>query len=146
MRMMKIDPSEWLNMLQSQGYRLTPAKTALIHALSCAAFPLSAETAWELVRQQRPTTGRATVYRLFETLEAHGLLRRVHGVNHCNQYVLAQDSALPLIVCLVCGKAEFLAADDLRTQIEALSHRSGYRVQAAHIQLLGTCTFCQSNA
>jgi len=139
-----VQPHEWLAALQAQGYRLTPVKTALLETLSHAVFPVSAEKTWELARQARPSTGRATVYRLFDALESLGFLRRVHGLNHCNQYVLAQDSSRPLIVCLLCGKAEFLPADDLSATITALSHQSGYQLHAAHIQLLGTCTICSS--
>ena len=139
-----VQPSEWLAALQAQGYRLTPVKTALLETLSHAVFPVSAEKTWELARQARPSTGRATVYRLFDALESLGFLRRVHGLNHCNQYVLAQDSSRPLIVCLLCGKAEFLPADDLSATITALSYQSGYQLHAAHIQLLGTCTICSS--
>lgn len=139
-----IQPHEWLEALRAQGYRLTSAKVALLDTLSHSVFPLSAERAWELVRQERPSTGRATVYRLFEALEALGFLRRVHGIHHCNQYVLSQDSSRPLFVCMACGRAEFLPAEELSAYIEALSRKSGYRCCAAYIQLLGTCTNCTS--
>ena len=138
-------PHEWLQALQERGVRVTPTKEELLVLLMRADFPMSAEKAWEFVRSERPHTGRATVYRLFDTLEELGFLRRVHGLNHCNQYVLAQDDARPLIVCLSCGKAEFLAGDALRYQLEALARKSGYRLRTAHVQLLGTCSVCLSD-
>jgi Fe2+ or Zn2+ uptake regulation protein len=141
-----VQPTEWLQALQARGFRVTPTKEALLVLLTRAAFPLSAEKAWEFVRGERPNTGRATIYRLFDTLEEIGFVRRVHGLNHCNQYVLAQDSERPLIVCVSCGKAEFLASDALQFQLEALTQQRGYRLQAAHIQLFGVCSVCQSSS
>ena len=141
-----VQPIEWLQALQARGFRVTPTKAALLVLLTRAAFPLSAEKAWEFVRVERPHTGRATVYRLFDTLEELGFLRRVHGLNHCNQYVLAQDSERPLFVCVSCGKAEFLAGDALHHQLEAFTRQSGYRLHAAHIQLLGMCSICQTRS
>lgn len=141
-----IQSHEWLQALREHGFRVTPTKESLLGILSRAAFPMSAEKAWELVCRERPHTGRATIYRLFDSLEELGFLRRVHGLNHCNQYVLAQDSERPLIVCVSCGKAEFLAGDTLRIQLEALTQQSGYRLHAAYIQLLGRCSICQSSS
>jgi len=139
-----VQSRKWREALNAHGYRLTPAKEALLDALSCTVFPISAEKLWERVRKDRPRTGRATVYRLFDALEAHGFLSRVHGLNHCSQYVLAQDSSQPLFVCLTCGKAEFLPADDLSAYVTALSHQSGYVLHSTHIQLLGICTICNA--
>lgn len=141
-----VQPTEWLQALQARGFRVTPTKEALLVLLTRAAFPLSAEKAWEFVRGERPYTGRATIYRLFDTLEELGFLRRVHGLHHCNQYVLAQDSERPLVVCVSCGKAEFLADDALQLQLEALTQQCGYRLHAAHIQLLGMCSVCQTRS
>jgi Fe2+ or Zn2+ uptake regulation protein len=141
-----VQPTEWLQALRVRGFRVTSTKEALLVLLTRAAFPLSAEKAWEFVRGERPHTGRATVYRLFDTLEELGFLRCVHGLNHCNQYVLAQDSERPLVMCVSCGKAEFLAGDALQLQIEAVTQQSGYRLHAAHIQLLGMCSVCQTRS
>ncbi len=141
-----VQPIEWLQALQARGFRVTRTKEALLVLLTRAAFPLSAEKAWEFVRGERPHTGRATVYRLFDTLEELGFLRRVHGLNHCNQYVLAQDSERPLFVCVSCGKAEFLAGDGIYLHLEALTQQRGYRLHTAHIQLLGMCNLCQSSS
>ncbi|MBK8023909.1 MAG: transcriptional repressor [Chloroflexi bacterium] len=145
MTIVPVKPNEWLRALKDRGYRLTPTKRRLLATLSHATFPLTAEKAWDYVRSERPQTGRATIYRLFDALEELGFLRRVHGLNHCNQYVLAQDSERPLVVCVSCGKAEFLADDALQPQLEALTQQSGYRLHAAHIQLLGMCSVCQSS-
>jgi Fe2+ or Zn2+ uptake regulation protein len=144
MNPLTVQPDEWLAALYQHGYRLTPAKKTLLRLLAEAAFPMSAEKAWELVRQVRPTTGRATVYRLFEALESVGFLRRVHGMGHCNLYVLAQDSTRPMFMCVLCGKAEFLPADVIAAQVEAFSQQRGYCVQTTSIQLLGTCKGCKA--
>ena len=141
-----VQPHEWMRALQAHGFRVTSTKESLLEILSRAIFPMSAEKAWVLVRTERPYTGRATVYRLFDALEELGFLRRVHGLHHCNQYVLAQDSERPLIVCVSCGKAEFLAGDELNVQLEALTQQSGYRLHTVHVQLLGMCSLCQSSS
>jgi Fe2+ or Zn2+ uptake regulation protein len=142
MTLTTVQPDEWLTALYQHGYRLTPAKETLLRLLAEAAFPMSAEKAWELARQVRPSTGRATVYRLFEKLELVGFLRRVHGMGHCNLYVLAQDSIRPMFICVLCGKAEFLPADAIAAQVEAFSQQRAYCVQTTSIQLLGTCNLC----
>lgn len=140
-----VQPAEWLQALQAHGFRVTPTKEALLVLLTQAAFPMSAEKAWEFVRGEHPNNGRATVFRLFDMRAEIGFLRHVHGLNHCNQYVLAQNSERPLFVCISYGKADFLADDALHLELQALTRQSGYRLHAVHIQLLGMCSVCQSS-
>ena len=98
-----IKSEDWLAALDESGFRVTTAQQILIDIFAHSEFPLSAEQAWEVARQSRPKTGRATVYRMVEKLESLGLIRRVHGYQGCSHFVPTLPELMMLFICLDCG-------------------------------------------
>ncbi len=142
----KINPEDWLTALDKSGFRVTTVQENLIEIFSRSEYPLSAEQAWEIARETRPKTGRATVYRMIEKLEKLGLLRRIHGYQGCSHFVPTLPELMMLFICLDCGRADYLDSQPLDDLIQQSEDASGHRVTDSRLQLFGACVDCQQNA
>ena len=118
----------------------------MIEIFAHSEYPLSAEQAWDVARQSRPQTGRATVYRMVEKLENLGLIRRVHGFQGCSLFVPTLPELMMLFICLDCGRADYLDREPLDELIQQSEHASGHHITDSRLQLFGACADCQQNA
>lgn len=136
------DPDTWLDALRASGCHLTGVQEALARIFAYADSPLSAEQVWDCVRQIRPGTGRATVYRTVDKLESLGLLRRVHGYEGCSHLTPALPEPTILFVCRLCGRVDYLDGRLLNRLVQQAERGSGHRITESRLQLFGTCTVC----
>ncbi len=141
-----INPEDWLTALDESGFRVTSVQETLIDIFAHSEYPLSAEQAWEVARQSRPKTGRATVYRMIEKLESLGLIRRVHGYQGCTHFVPTLPELMMLFICLYCGRADYLDGQPLNDLIQQSEQTSGHHITESRLQLFGACSDCQQNA
>lgn len=144
--------TDWLDAIHEAGFGRSAIQRALVSVLAGSQVPLSADEIWEQVRQIRPETGRATVFRHVDKLISAGLLHRVHGFRQCSTYTPALAGNHVLLVCTVCGQvshvnltergrlAEAMAALQAVAHDTEVHHVTGY-----HVQLLGICNACQTD-
>ncbi len=141
-----INPEDWLTALDASGFRVTTVQETLIDIFAHSEYPLSAEQAWDVARQSRPKTGRATVYRMVEKLESLGLIRRVHGYQGCSRFVPALPELMMLFICQICGRADYLDSQPLNDLMQHIEHNSGHHITDSRLQLFGACAACQQDA
>ncbi|MDE2821132.1 MAG: transcriptional repressor [Chloroflexota bacterium] len=141
-----INSEDWRAALDKSGFRMTTVQETLIDIFARSEYPLSAEQAWEVARQSRPKTGRATVYRMVEKLESLGLIRRVHGYQGCSHFVPTLPELMMLFICLDCGRADYLDSQPLAELIQQSERVSGHHITDSRLQLFGACADCQQNA
>ncbi len=141
-----INPEDWLAALDESGFRVTTVQEILIDIFAHSEYPLSAEQAWDMARQSRPKTGRATVYRTVEKLENLGLIRRVHGYQGCSHFVPTLPELMMLFICLTCGRTDYLDSQPLENLIQHSEDASGHHITESRLQLFGACVDCQQNA
>ena len=141
-----IDPEDWLTAVDESGFRVTTVQQTLIDIFARSEYPLSAEQAWDVARQSRPKTGRATVYRTVEKLESLGLIRRVHGYQGCSHFVPTLSELMTLFICLSCGRADYLDSQPLDELIQQSEDTCGHHITESRLQLFGACAECQQIA
>ncbi|MBC7099649.1 transcriptional repressor [Candidatus Bipolaricaulota bacterium] len=127
--------------LRGAGYRLTPARKAVLAVLCQADAPLSALEVWELGRARHSGLGRATVYRTLLLLVRLGLVRALPAPGGVRYRWL--EEAAHRLVCRGCGEElplSFCPADTLAREI---SERYGYLVEGHLLEFYGLCPDCQ---
>jgi Fe2+ or Zn2+ uptake regulation protein len=73
-----------------------------------------------------------------------GLVRRVHGHDECQGYVLASPGHHHHVVCRSCEAAvEITGMDDLTTLIDRIGQETGFTVDEHLLQFYGLCPQCQ---
>lgn len=135
---------QWLDQLAQAGYRPTAARRVVIEIVLNTRRALEPLEIFTLARRQHPKLGLVTVYRTLETLEALGLVQRVHQPGGCNIYLRAFEGHQHLLICTACGRAVFFEGDDLSALMERAARQSGFVVHDHWLQLFGTCAECRA--
>lgn len=135
---------EWEQHLVDAGCRITAPRRAVVQVLQQTSAPVSPQEILERGKLVHANLGLVTVYRTIALLTELGLVRRVHREDCCRGYVMATPGHRHHLVCGRCGVAvEFRCEDDLRSLIERVEPRTGYKVRGHLLQLFGLCPDCQ---
>jgi len=136
--------STWLTHLAENGYRLTKPRQVVVNIMATSERVLNPLDVFELGREKYPGLGLVTVYRTLEKLEELGLIQRVHQPSGCQAFVSASSGHEHLLICLICGRAEYFQGDEGMTALmQSVEKSSGYQIQEHWLQLLGVCRECQ---
>lgn len=137
------EKERWLSVLQKNGYRLTTPRLSLVGLLAEGDHVYTAPQLLELAQVRHPELGLATVYRTLETLEALGLVQRVHDAHGCHSYLAKPSQPQPIAVCEQCGSAEAIESALLDSLLTEVRRASNFAVQSHSLQLSGLCRACQ---
>ena len=129
--------------LAAAGYRLTRQRRAVLAALLGAKAGISAAEVYARARGACPDLGLATVYRTLDMLAQVGAVRRVHGDDHCESYVVATGGHGHAVVCSVCGRAGEFTACHIGPVLAAAAEQTGFAIDGHFLQLSGTCGDCR---
>ena len=141
-----IDPNDWLAQLHAHGYRTTAPRSAVVETVAASRQALRPSEVLARARRQCASLGLVTVYRTLEKLEALGLVRRVHHLDHCNAYVAASRLAPQLLVCQDCGQTAYFQCEGLDQLLTHLLTEQGFQIDHYWLQLVGRCQACQKRS
>lgn len=134
----------WREQLAARGYRVTAPRSAVMAVLAESEVPLCPKAITERAEQDGLQSSLVTVYRTLELLTELGLVRRVHGKDACQGYVLASPGHYHAIVCRRCGQvAEFAGYDDLDGLEAWAAKETGFAIDGHLLQLYGICSDCR---
>ncbi len=139
-----LQAEQWKCVLREKGYRLTPARTAVIEVLAGTRRALDATEVFDQARKQYPALGLVSVYRTLEILVEMALIQRVHHHDGCHAYIAEFCGHQHLLVCQSCGRIEFFEGDDLEALFRRVANESGYQIMDHWLQLYGICAECRS--
>jgi len=132
---------EILELLRTDGGRVTSARRAVVQILVDSHDHISAEEIAERVQRQMPDVAPSTVYRTLDVLERLGQVEHVHLGHGPSMYHLSERVHVHLM-CRGCGRMIELPdsyLDDLATR---LADEHGFVLEPRHFALLGRCTDC----
>lgn len=140
-------PSSWTDdardRLREAGYRNGPARVAVIELLDGEDCCVSAADVHALLGDR---VGIASIYRVLESLNAVGLVRRVDVGDGIARYepLRASGEHHHHLVCTECGKVEAFDDPELERVIRRVEARSGYAVEQHDVVLQGACDDCRA--
>ena len=131
--------------LARAGLKRGGARQRIVDLLAREACALSAVEIEDALRAEGKPTGRASIYRVLDLLEAHGLVERVAVGQGLSRFERTHPSGEHHhhLVCDQCGR--LVAFDDpaLEQAIDDLSERLGVRVEHHDVVLRGACERCE---
>lgn len=137
----KEDP---LRSLREAGYRLTRARTAVVHVLNDATDWLRPEEIQVRGKRYCPSLGLVTVYRTLALLLQMGYVGRIHFDDGCHGYARTELAHSHHLVCRLCHQVvEFPGSEDLPRWIEQIAHSTGFLIEDHMLELLGLCPVCR---
>ncbi len=127
--------------LREAGYRPGGAGTRVLGFLEAQTCCRGAQEIYEALGRK---VGLASVYRMLERLDEHGLVQRIDLGDGIVRYEPVREAHHHHFVCGECGKVEPFADLRLEQAIEAVEERSGYSVVAHEVVLRGSCANCRT--
>lgn len=135
---------EWINRLQTNGYRVTGPRRAVVEAVASSQHVLSPFDVFERSRARYPRLGLVTVYRTLEKLEELDLIQRVHRPTGCQAFTATGRGHQHLLVCQECGRVEYFSGDRLDGLMAEVADDSGFQIREHWLQLFGLCESCSN--
>jgi Fur family transcriptional regulator, ferric uptake regulator len=143
---MLTDTSNWFEIMQGSGYRLTAPRRAVIETMEGNVRALTPVELYDAARKKCPGLGLVSVYRTLEKLEQLGLVQRVHQTKGCQAFVRMGDGHQHLLVCRNCGKAIYFEGDKLESLFNSISENTGFQIESHWLQAFGLCRTCRSQS
>jgi Fur family peroxide stress response transcriptional regulator len=127
---------------RDRGVRVTAQRLAVYRVLAEDASHPTAEQVYARLRPGIPSLSPATVYRVLESLEREGLIRRVSSTDGVGRFDANLD-AHQHVVCRRCGRMTDLDVPALGAlQVDAKAV-PGFVVEGLDIRILGRCATCR---
>jgi Fe2+ or Zn2+ uptake regulation protein len=134
--------SKLASKLRQSGYKLTPARLAIIEVLETSHDHLCHTQILEEGKKIYPKLSRATVYRTMNILVEQRLMRPLYLNDPTQRFVSAAGGHHHLI-CTRCGSIiefDHCTADALARQ---LAEKFGFQIHSHLLEFQGTCVDCQ---
>jgi len=141
---MMMTDSVLLQQLRSAGYKVTPARQAVLQVMEQEGVHLDPT---EILLQAQiiyPAIGRATVYRTLELLTQLNIVRPIYVGEHGPTYIRTAGGHHHL-VCSHCGTVidfDQCVADEMAAE---LAERFGFQIQSHLLEFYGQCETCQQS-
>jgi Fe2+ or Zn2+ uptake regulation protein len=130
---------------REQGVRVTAQRLAVYRALAEDPSHPTADAIYRRLRGAMPSLSPATVYRVLESLERDGLLRRVSTTEGVGRFDANLEPHQHLI-CRVCGRMTDVQAPTLAVGRVAARAHPRFVVEDVDVRIVGRCETCLPGA
>jgi len=128
-------------MLRAKGYRLTPQRELVLHAVEELGHA-TPDDVLSRVREQSKAVNVSTVYRTLELLEGLGLVRHAHITDRAPTYHSTATPDHVHLVCRGCRQITEVSPDLIEPLTSLLHDRHGFTTDVGHLTIFGTCAHC----
>ena len=133
--------------LRGHGLRMTPQRLAIVRIISEDTRHPTVDQVFEAVRENFPTTSRATVYKTFELLKDIGELLEFEFSEGGNRYDAKRVGPHAHVLCDACGRMDDVEIDAAGgSLIAAADANSSFLITRQRIEFYGLCAQCQARA
>jgi Fur family transcriptional regulator, ferric uptake regulator len=131
--------------LAAAGERVTRQRLLIAERLAAAGRQLTADALYRRLRREKPTLGRATVFRTLETLVDAGVARRLELEGHVYAYVACQPEHHHHLSCTRCGRVEEIDEAYVRPIARRVAADRGFEIDDARLDFYGRCARCRAD-
>jgi Fe2+ or Zn2+ uptake regulation protein len=131
-----------LEMLRDAGYKITPARVAVLETIEQEGEHLHPAEILATARQHYPALGRATVYRTLELLTQLGIVRPIY-VGEAGPTYIRSSGGHHHLVCSRCGLIQDFDSCSSDEIAEELSTRFNFEISSHLLEFYGLCAKCR---
>jgi Fe2+ or Zn2+ uptake regulation protein len=140
---MRLTANKIAGILRQNGYRLTPQRHAILKVIASSHDHLTPAEICTRVRQEHPTIGLVTVYRVINLLIQLNLICRVNLGGSSQGYLMRRPvEHHHHLVCSQCGRAVDFTNCDLGQLEQQLSKETGFDIEGHLLEIYGRCPEC----
>ena len=146
---MTISQEKFKKMLKEKGLKVTNQRLLVLEVLAEHRDKhMTAEDIYELVKEDSPEIGLATIYRTVQLLLEMQLIDRINLDDGCIRYEIGDlfdgknKHHHHHLICKTCGKV-FAFKDDLLDELEShIEEATGFHVLDHELKFYGQCKEC----
>jgi Fe2+ or Zn2+ uptake regulation protein len=127
---------------RNRGVRVTMQRMAVYQALAEDKTHPTANSICTKLRRSTPTLSLATVYRILDSLEREGLIRRVSSPNGVLRFDANLDPHQHFI-CRICGIIKDFSSESLSGLRLPDDQLAGFVAEGIDIRIVGICRECR---
>src|SRR5262245_9188033 len=137
--------AEFERACRARGVRVTPQRLAVFRTLAEDPTHPTADAVSGRLRDVMPSVSPASVYRILDSLERAGLVRRVGTTDGVARYDANRERHQHL-VCRKCGRLTDFRAPELSSLRLAPGSVPGFVVEELDVRIVGRCARCAPGA
>lgn len=134
--------------LKEAGYKYTGQRKAVLDILQqYLGHHLSTEEIYNLVKEENPDIGIATIYRTLLLLEKLGLVCKLDLDDGFSRYELLkenEDHRHHHLICSACGSVSEVEEDLLESLEEQILLKNNFLVKDHRVKFYGLCEKCRN--
>ncbi len=142
---MTVETELLVKQLRTAGYKITPAREAVLHVVQEGGEHLHPSEILDAARESYPALGRATVYRTLELLTQLGIVRPIYVGEEGPTYIRSSGGHHHL-VCSRCGMVQDFdncSADEMAQELQRRYH---FQISSHLLEFYGLCAECQTTS
>jgi len=140
---------KFIKLLKEKGMKVTQQRLLVLEVLANHRdIHMAVEDIYDLVREDYPEVGLATVYRTVQLLLEMQLVDRIHLDDGCVRYELGHlfdgetKHSHHHLICKKCGKILAFEDDLLEDLEEQIERKMGFRIIDHELKFYGQCQEC----
>ncbi len=147
---MPINEEKFKEMLKERGLKVTTQRLLVLEVLADHQDQhLTAEDIFEMVREDYPEIGLATIYRTLQLLQEMQLVDRINLDDGCERYEIGElflgveTHHHHHLICRTCGAVIPYKLDLLDTLEQRVEAETGFHVEDHELKIYGQCRACR---
>ena len=136
--------------IKEHQYKFTTQRKIVLQAfLDSKENHMSAEDVYEIVHEENPAIGLATVYRSLELFTSLELLKKLDFGDGRSRYELNDKTITHShhhLICLGCGKVVEFSYDFLNDVKDKIQKENGFNIVDYQLKFYGYCKYCIKKA
>jgi Fur family ferric uptake transcriptional regulator len=134
--------------LKAKGFKLTPQRRSIVDTVvNSTGRHLSIEEIYNLVKQNCPEIGLATVYRTIQILDDINVVSKLDLNDGCLRYELSlnngEDHNHHHLICNNCGAVIEVREDLLDMLEETIEKNYDFKIKDHDLRVFGICKECK---
>lgn len=135
------------DLLKEKGYKITPARLAILEIFAKNKTPITAEKVYKELKQgkENKDINEATVYRTLTTLQEGKIINKVDLRKNASFFELAQEHHHH-ITCLECDMVEDFESKEVEKLLGGIVRNSSkfINIKDHSLEIFGLCRMCVS--
>ena len=116
---------------------------AVLSAFEKGRKPLTAADIEKALVKENVKADTATIYRILETFEKNGILKKVYIHEDKISYELSSLPHHHHLVCTDCGAITGIAVSQEERLIQDFQKTTDFKIRSHSLEFFGTCSHCQ---
>jgi Fur family transcriptional regulator, ferric uptake regulator len=130
--------------LETASLKNTKPRLAVLSAFEKSRRPLTASDIEETLIREKVKADTATIYRILETFEKNGILKKIYVHEDKLSYELTSLPHHHHLVCTSCGTIQGIAVSQEEKLIKDFQKTTEFKIKSHSLEFFGLCKNCKN--